>query len=247
MSIRLSTGLRQALLGDVPLRKASVIINAQTTIAAVDGGGGEDSFTDSGNGFLTAGFEVGDSFLVYGFTGGMAGIHGPFVVTSVIAGTITVATASLAADDAGEAVTMVLLKGGSFRDIMKDGVMRIYAGSPPANADAAETGTLLVEISKSDGAFVADQPANGLEFDEPSAGVISKNADTWSGTGASTGEAGWFRFYDNGYDTGASGTAIRFDGICAEGSGGDINFADLTITASATKEIDNFSITLPSY
>jgi hypothetical protein len=247
MAIRLSTGLRQALLGRVASRQASVIINAQTTIAAVDGGAGVDSFTDSGNGFVTAGFSVGDSFLVYGFTGGMHDIHGPFTVVTVAVGTIEVATTSLTADAAGEAVTMVLLKGGSFRDLFKDGILDIYSGVIPANADAIETGTLLVSITVASGAFTADSAANGLEFDAPSGGTISKDTDTWSGVAAATGEAGYYRFYDNGYHTGTSTTAIRFDGTCAAVSGGDLNMSDLTCTQTATKEIDSFTITLPAY
>ena len=73
MSLRLSTGLRQALLGKIPERSAVVIYTA-TTIAAVDGGAGADSFTDSDNGFVTEGFAVGDAVLAIGFSGGMAGI-----------------------------------------------------------------------------------------------------------------------------------------------------------------------------
>ena len=243
-----STGLRNAILGAVPTRQASVIISGGTGIAAVDGGpGAADSFTDSNNGFVTAGFSVGDSFLVYGFTGDMAAIHGPFTVVTVAAGTITVATASTAADDAGEAVTMVLLKGGSFRDIMKDGIMDLYSGTIPANADAIETGVKLASITVASGAFSANAPANGLEFGTTASGIISKDAAVWSGVGLATGEAGYFRFYSNAYTTGASSTAIRFDGICAEASGGDLNMADLTVTLSATKTIDSFSVVLAAY
>jgi hypothetical protein len=247
MSIHLSTGLRQALLGNVPARKASVIISGGTGIAAVDGGAGlADSFTDSNSGFVTAGFTVGDAFLVYGFTGGMAAIHGPFTVVTVVAGTITVATASLADDAATEAVTMVLLKGGSWRDIFKDGIMDIYSGTIPANADAIETGTLLVSITVASGAFVAASPANSLEFGAPSSGTIAKDASVWSGVGVATGEAGYYRFYDNAYTTGASSSAIRFDGTCAV-SGGDLNMSDLTVTDELTTTIDTFSVTLPAY
>lgn len=245
MSIRLSTGLRQALLGNVPVRKASVVINAQTTIAAVDGGTSPDSFTDSGSGFVTAGFSVGDSFMVYGFTGGMAAIYGPFTALTVADGAITVATGSLANDEAGEAVTMVLLKGGSWRDIFKDGVLDIYSGTIPATADAAETGTKLASITISSGAFVAGAPANGLEFGAPASGVISKDAATWSGVGLATGEAGYYVFYDNAKVTGLSTTSVRFMGTCGE-SGTDMVMSDATVTAAATKTIDTFSITLPA-
>ncbi len=246
MTIKISTGLRQALLGDVPVRKASVIINAQTTIAAVDGGESADSFTDSGNGFITAGFSVGDSFLVYGFTGGMAAIHGPFTALTVAEGTITVATGSLAADEAGEAVTMVLLKGGSWRDIFKDGVLDLYSGAIPATADTAESGVKLASITLASGAFTANQPANGLEFGAPTAGTISKDSGVWSGVGLATGEAGYFVFYSNAYTTGASSSAVRFMGTCSETSG-DLIMSDCTVTEGATKTISAFTITLPAF
>jgi hypothetical protein len=245
MAIRLSTGTRQALQGGVPLKR-STVVKTDTTIAAVDGGEGNDSLTDSDEGFLDAGFSVGDSILVEGFTGGAAGLHGPFTILTVDAGTIEVATGSLADDDAGESVTITLLIGGSLRNIFKDGILDLYTGPPPANADAAETGTKLTSITVASGAFTANTPANGLEFGAPSGGIISKDASTWSGVGLATGEVGYYRFYDNAYVTGASTTARRIDGVCAE-SGGDLTFSDLTVTAAATKEVTDFSITLPAY
>lgn len=244
MSLRLSTGLRNAILGKIPERSAVVIYTA-TTIAAVDGGAGADSFTDSANGFLTEGFAVGDSVLAIGFTGGMAGIVGPFALTSVAAGTIEVATGLLTADEAGESVTLVAIRGGAFRDIFKNAVLEIYSGTQPANADAAETGTKLLRITVGSGAFVAGAPGNGLQFGAPSAGVIAKNSDVWSGVGLADGTAGWWRLYDNAYNTGSSSTAIRMDGNCAT-SGGDLNMASLAVTTSATTTIDSFSITQPA-
>jgi hypothetical protein len=95
------------------------------------------------------------------------------------------------------------------------------------------------------GAFVADSAGNGLEFDTPSNGTISKNTDEWSGLGLATGEAGYYRFYDNGYHSGASATAIRFDGTCAV-SGGDLNMIDLTVTEDLTTTVDTFTVTLPA-
>lgn len=138
-----------------------------------------------------------------------------------------------------------LLGTADWKTLFTDGIMDIYSGLPPADADALETGVLLVSITVSSGAFVALSPDNGLEFDVPAAGAISKDSDTWSGVGLATGEAGYYRFYDNAYEAGASGTAIRFDGICAV-SGGDINMADLTVTELLTTTVDTFTITLPA-
>lgn len=135
---------------------------------------------------------------------------------------------------------------GSFKDVMADGIIEIYSGSQPSDADAAETGTKLVRITLSSGAFTAGVATNGLEFGDASAGAIAKAAgETWSGVGLVTGTAGWFRFYDNDYDTGADSAAIRFDGAVAT-SGAQLNLSSTTITLSATLTIDAFTITMPA-
>ena len=153
MALTFSTKLRNSLLGGVPARHVATY--TASTIAAVDGGTGADSFTDSANGFVTAGFTVGDSVLAYGFTGGMLNIHGPWPLTSVAVGTMEVATGSLANDSAGESVTLVVLTGGSLKDIFKDGVLKIYSGTRPSDADATIGGaTLLVTISNAGVSFV---------------------------------------------------------------------------------------------
>lgn len=244
--MRISTGLRDALMGAVPTRTGGTVAKiTSTTIAAVDGGAGADSFTHLGHGFLTAGFDVGDAILALGFTGDMAGIVGPFTIVTVAADTIEVATGLLAADDAGESVTLIAIKGGSFRNLFKRGIMVLYSGTMPATADLAETGTKLAEITVSSGAFTAGAPANGLQFGAPTSGTIAKDSETWSGVGLATGEAGYYVFYDNAYTTGASSTAVRFMGTCSEISG-DLVMDDCTVTLSATKTITSFSVTLPA-
>jgi hypothetical protein len=248
MSLRLSTNLRNRMLGD-PVTRSAVVTYTATTIAAVDGGGGlADSFTDSANGFLTAGFSAGDAVIVTGFTGGMQYIVGPFTIVTAAVGTLTVATGLLTADAATEAVTMVALKGGSLKDIFKDGVLRIYSGTQPATADAVVAGTLLLEISVASGAFVAGAVANGLEFGTAAAGAISKNSEVWSDTGIATGTAGWFRLYANAADGGTADTTPflypRIDGAVAT-SGAELNMSSTAITAGATTTIDSFTITFP--
>ncbi len=135
---------------------------------------------------------------------------------------------------------------GSFKDLFADGVLEIYSGSQPADADTAESGTKLVRITLSSGAFTPSSATNGLEFGDASAGVIAKAAaETWSGVGLVTGTAGWFRFYDNDYDPGGGTTTINFDGAVAT-SGAQLNLSSTTITLSATLTIDAFTITMPA-
>lgn len=88
---------------------------------------------------------------------------------------------------------------------------------------------------------------NTLQFGPPTAGVISKTADVWSGVVLATGVAGYFRFH-NPVDT-ASGqvlstTACRYQGAIAT-SGLEGTLTNTTLTVSATSTIDTATITLP--
>lgn len=86
--------------------------------------GDDDSFNDSGNGFVTAGFQVGDLITTSGFTGD-AGNNGTWKIATVAAGKITVTNAdgtpatAIVDDAAGEAVTVAaafeVVKIGSTR------------------------------------------------------------------------------------------------------------------------------------
>jgi hypothetical protein len=247
MTIAYSTCLRNKQLSGSPARHVAAI--TASTIAAVDGGTEADTFTDSGNGFLTAGFAVGDAVMCYGFTGGMAAIHGPFTLTVVAQGTLTVATGLLADDAASESVTIVALVGGSLKDIFKDGVLKIYNGTQPTSADDGLGGaTALVTITEASATFTPGAVAAGLEFGVASAGVLSKSSAVWSGTVASSGTASWFRLYANATDAGGADTTYiypRIDGSVGT-SGKDINMSSVSLVAASTTTIDTFAITLPA-
>lgn len=105
---------------------------------------------------------------------------------------------------------------GSTKSIMDGGTIHIYSGSQPATADAAETGTLLMKLTKDGATHTPGSATNGIVLGTSTDGVLSKNGDTVSGVGlaaAGTGTtAGWFRWYDKDVTTGASTTAIRIDG-----------------------------------
>ena len=73
-----------------------------TGIAFVDGGGSSDTITDTGTGFVTAGFGTTDKIRVIG----SASNDGDYQLTNAVAGTLTMATASLTAETAGESVTI---------------------------------------------------------------------------------------------------------------------------------------------
>ncbi len=73
-------------------RATSNLVNyaSKTTIAFVEGGASRDTITDSANGFITAGFEVGQEIVV---TGSVSN-NGTYTIHDVSAGTITLIAAN---------------------------------------------------------------------------------------------------------------------------------------------------------
>jgi len=237
--------LSKAMVDALAAGKATAqdTVGTITTIAFADGGAGNDSITDSGNGL--AGFSVGDLVTVVTTSGTN---DGTYEALTVAAGTIGVATASLTAEIAATAGASALVshRGQSIADLLKYGVMALYSGARPATPETAEAGTLLLLISESSGAFAGGTDTNGLLFDAVVDGVVSKDvAQVWSDAGLDTGTITWGRFYANDYTTGAdAGEAlIRFDFDVAA-SGSDLNMSTSVVTGN-TKTIDSFTITVP--
>ena len=136
--------------------------------------------------------------------------------------------------------------GDSLKALLANGVMELRTGSQPATADLAETGTLLVRITESSGAFTGGVATNGLEFDAAVAGVLSKAAaETWSGLGLAIGVIGWFRYHGNAYTLGESATAVRFDGTVAT-AGSQLVLSSTSVVVDIPISITTFSITQPA-
>lgn len=134
-----------------------------------------------------------------------------------------------------------ILATGSMKAGLDGGVIRIYAGAVPADADASiGAATLLVTISD-------DDTGTGLTLDAtPSAGVLSKApAQTWSGTPGATGTATFWRFTTIA-DDGSSSTSVKR----AQGTVGtvlaDMIVASTTFTSAVLREIDNAAFGLPA-
>jgi hypothetical protein len=247
MALKLSTGLRDKMLG-LQATVCAYLIGANG--ALVDGGGSADTITDSGNSLITVGFAPNQILFLQGATTSAndTAITG-VAITSVVAGTITIPTGSVNTAEAFAADTVLAAaEGGSLKDIFRDGVLRIYSGSQPADADTAVSGTLLLEISESAGTWAAGAFANGIEFGAAASGAISKNAsETWQDTGLAAGTAGWFRLIANPTDAGAASTTLpRIDGTVGT-SGADLNMSSTSIVSGSTYTIDTFTITLPEY
>lgn len=111
-----------------------------STIAAVDGGAGADTFTDTASGFVAAGFTDSDLITVSGFT--TAENNATFEVDTVASGTLTLASGeTLTAEDAGDEITIVVATPGlqaqvaGFKDWSLD-----YAGDALETTDFADIG-----------------------------------------------------------------------------------------------------------
>lgn len=104
--------------------------------------------------------------------------------------------------------------------------LQLRTGAPPANCAAADSGTLLCEITV---------PADWLTA--ASAGVKTK-AGTWSGTGAAAGTAAHFRLKDN------AGTTCHAQGtVTATGGGGDMTLDNVSIAVAQAVEVATFTLT----
>ena len=131
---------------------------------------------------------------------------------------------------------------GSLKDIFNAGVIAIYTGSQPANADAAETGDLLGYITVASGAFTPGNATNGLVWGDAVNGVCEKpSATEWSITPSATGTAGWARLYSNAMVTGASSTAVRIDLSCGVGSG-DLRWTTTAFTTGVKFTIETLNL-----
>ena len=248
MALRLSTGLRDMMLG-LQATISAVCAGAGQTLTIVDGAGGADTITRAAGSFVTDGFVAGDKVTLSGATTGANDTAFTGVLIDTVAAlTLTFETGVV---DTGEvfaaATVLAAATGGCVKDIFRNGILYIYSGSQPATADTAASGTNLVKITDASGAWTAGAEANGLEFGDYSAGTLSKCADqTWSGVGiGGGGTAGWFRLCANPTDAGALSTVLpRIDGSIGT-SGANLNMSSTTIVDDATYTIDTFTFTLP--
>lgn len=108
-----------------------------------------------------------------------------------------------------------------------------------------KTTMATTETNPSGGAYAA----NGLKFEPPANGSLAKRLNQiWSGIAAANGNAGWFRFYGPGADAGGAdgtGTAIRYDGAIGT-SGAQLNVSSTAIVKDAVQTISSFAPMIPA-
>lgn len=96
--------------------------------------------------------------------------------------------------------------------------LQIRTGAPPATCAAADTGTLLVELTL---------PS---DWENAASNGVSTLNGTWTGTGVAAGSVGHFRLKDS------AGTTCHMQGTCANGSG-DLPANSATIAIGQTVNI----------
>lgn len=109
------------------------------------------------------------------------------------------------------------------------GKLRVYAGSVPANADAAlGAATLLAELT-----------LNATAFPAASGGTLTANAITRDSAADASGTATFFRLFAN------DGTTVLAQGAVAT-SGGEMTVPTTSVTAGQPFECSALTITFPA-
>ena len=104
--------------------------------------------------------------------------------------------------------------------------LQIRTGSQPANCAAADSGSMLCEITL---------PSDWMSA---ASGGVKALLGTWQGTASGTGTAGHFRIKDSG------GTTCHDQGsITATGGGGDMTVDNTSIASGQTVTVTTFSKT----
>lgn len=264
MALRVSTGLRQAVAGAYGWRQALAncrlrIYSGTQPASADDAATGTllETFTLSG-GTFTAEVRSQASLTLTGSSGSLD--------TVTVGGAIEILGAAVSyTSDLTTTAAAVAAQINSYRSVpdftatSSGAVVTIYcpwglgAGGDGLTIATTET-TLGVSVNGgSSTAFggtgspsAGTTAVNGLNWQVPVAGILSKEATVWQATAVASGTAGYFRFEaDSDDDQGSSTSFRRLDGSIAT-SGADLNISSTAITSGATDTINTFTLTIPA-
>ncbi len=254
MTIRFSTGLRNALAGSLGFQGAMNrnygYVYAGSQPATADAS--DASYTKLGlitkaSAALTKETRASGTYTLSGTTSGSVN-------------TVTVGGQNIIPDGAVPYNTSLAQTASDLCDaINRNGMaeatvsstavtIKLRPGAGAITSTIAGTTTGLTGTGSSMSGGVAS--ANSLVLLPPSAGVISKNTDVWSFAGLAVGTAGWFRMFPS--DTADSGGLIsaapyycRMDGSCGLGSG-DMQLSSLSVGVGTPHTVDVFTFTVPA-
>lgn len=135
---------------------------------------------------------------------------------------------------------VALAVGDDLKATLDGGLVRIYSGSVPANADAAlGSAVLMCEISVGgDGTPVTWEATAPL-------GVLRKTvSENWTGNNVADGNPTFFRYVLDGDAGDASATAVRFQGS-AGALGSDMYIAELPLVTGQPQSFSLFQLAIP--
>lgn len=118
----------------------------------------------------------------------------------------------------------------AFGDDFNSGLLRVYDGAPPADANAAlGAQNLLAEITL---------PADA--FGVPTTGVVAKSG-TWDDQNINaSGTAAWFRLLN------ATQARVLQGTVTATAGGGDMEVDDVNFVAGGVFTVTAFTVTMPA-
>ncbi len=136
--------------------------------------------------------------------------------------------------------------GSSYADALLNGVIYLFSGTQPSDADQDESSyTVICIISDGGLTFTPGSPTNGINLDVATSGIVYKSTtEEWKGTNLVAGKIGWGRFYGNLRTQGASTTAIRFDFAVAS-SGAELTLGTTDAESGGETKINEFEVRLP--
>ena len=118
----------------------------------------------------------------------------------------------------------------AIRASFNSGLVRVYSGTRPTNADTALSGnTLLAQLT-----------LNATAFPAASGGVLTANAITNDAAADATGTASFVRVLQS------DGTTVLADfSVSATGGGGEMQFSTISFAATVVVSMSSFTITYP--
>jgi len=259
MALKYSTGLRNFLIGEGTLRKAfeDGVLNLYSGAAPANA---DDAPTGvllakitKASGAVAAGERSTPQIGTIGIT--VAGVGATIIVAVTVdgAGPTDYTYAVLAEDNTlakvAQKVARMLSDIPQLAAVATGADGNLYVKSridglsfTIAKGGGGAGGTATWSVTS---AVVAAVRVNTLQFGNPAAGAIAKNADVWSGVGLVAGTAGYFRLVTS-LDGGLlSTTDSRIQGTIST-SGADLNMSSLNIALGATQTIDTFQLTHPA-
>jgi len=257
MSERLSTGLRDYLLGEGSMRKA-----LEDCVMKIYSGAAPASANDAVTGVLLVSVTKASGTV----SSGERSTPRAYEITIPNATTSNTVIINVTVDGVGPTsyTYTILAEDNTMAKVcikvarMLNDIPQLVA-IPDINAD---TPGILFAQGRIDGldltlangggtttatvtAMQAAARSDAMYFAAPSSGAMSKASETWSGLIATSGVAGYFRFVTSSDDGTLSTTQVRAQGAVST-SGAELNLSNTSLVAATTLTIDTYSISLPA-